>query len=542
MRDRLAWPGIVLAVVVAGVLARAVPLLHSPVPATLDGFRYVSLAAALLETGRIPVGRIAADELVFTGWLAAGSRVTGVPPLALAQPLVVAAGAGGALVAVALAARTGRSLGWSDRRVRVAALAAGLALAVDGLYVRRTGVPDEEALGILLVPLLALAVHRGLAGRRRWWVAAAGLAVVFPPLHNLSSVVAALVVTGVAAVHVAASPDRRRVTLGAGAALALWAYVLGYFAVAGRLGLQLSYSGLVRDHPDLLVAWAVVLALGLAWAVAASGRARGIALFAPVALDFAVVAVNTVRPVYPGTIATPRFVLGPVALFALPVALAAVAVARVPVRGRPGDATVPVALLAGTVALSFLALTASLTPAFFDTVMRVQSFAHPGVVALAGVAAVAVGRPRTAGRALAVALVVTALLTLPLAHVHLDTGTYPSTMLESEHAATGFAATRLDGPFASDHRLGRLSAYAFGGGGQLGPTRQWLRGGPPPACPTLAQRSWATSGAHLYPAPPATAPPDAFAGWRARNDVVYAAGGSNPTWLVRPAGNASGGC
>jgi len=535
-----------LAVLLVGAVVRAVPLHYSPLPATMDGYSYVTLSATLLETGQLAHTGAAADTLGFTALLAAGSLGTGVPPLTLAQPLVVVVGATGPLVAIAVTARVGRDLGWPSRRVRIAALLAGLTLAVEGLYVRRTGVPDEEAVGLVLVPLLALAAHRALASRRPAWVVVAGVLVAgFPPLHNLSSIVAALTVTAVAAAHVAASPDRARLALGVGGTAVTWTYVFGFYAVAERVGLTLSYSGIVRDHPGLLLAWVFVLALVLAWYGAATPTARRVVLFGPVLLGFFALIANFVRPVYPGTVPTPPLVLAFVSLLVVPVLVAADGAGWVSVRGEAGDGTVAVAVLAAPAAMSYFALTGSLTPDLFGMLIRVQTFAHLGAFVLAALgAAHYLGRTRWLGRVLVAGLVVTATLTVPLAHVHLDTVTYPSTSFESEYDAVGFAATSVDGPFATDNRLARIDTHAYGADGRATdvPTRRWLRGGAPPACPTLYQRSWTTSGAHLYPSPPGTLAPDDARAWRGRNSVVYASTGRNPLWLVVPAGGGSGGC
>ncbi len=58
-----------------------------------------------------------------------------------------------------------------------------MGLAVEGIYLRRTGQTDEEALAFLLLPLFAIAVHRLLTTdryRRRW---GAVVVVLFAAFH-----------------------------------------------------------------------------------------------------------------------------------------------------------------------------------------------------------------------------------------------------------------------------------------------------------------------------------------------------------------------
>ena len=156
--------GIAAAVLLAGGAVRLVPLYWSPYPATLDGFLYAATAEHVLATGHLPLP-IEWDSLGFTALVSVASALTGVPPLRLAQPLAAVLGGVSCLTGVVVARRIGLDLGWPADRVRVAATLAGVAMAVEGLYVRRTGVPDEEVVGLLLVPLLAFAFHRALEQR-----------------------------------------------------------------------------------------------------------------------------------------------------------------------------------------------------------------------------------------------------------------------------------------------------------------------------------------------------------------------------------------
>jgi hypothetical protein len=515
----------VLAVFAVGLAARTWLLQYSPLPATLDGVRYAALARETLATGGFPFAHVDSDELVFTSVIALASAVTGVDPLHLAQPVTAVLGAAAGLTGMVIAVAVARGFGWSGRRLRYVGVLAGLTLAVEGLFLRRTGVPDEEVAALLLVSLVALAA-----------------------LHNFSTAIAALVVTALVAVHVTRDPTRRTTLVGGAIALGFWGLFLGYFTLAEWLGLRLTYSGLLRDHPGLFVAWVLVLAVGSAWFQRASKRGQRTAFLLPFGVLFAVVAVNLARPVFPETIATPTAVLALVLLFAVPVALFGWGVPRLSRRRLAPEAGPFVyALAAGPLAMVWFTLTTALTPEFFGASMRAQSFAHHAVFALAAVVAVGVAtreRWRSVGRVLVLALVLVAVVSMPLGYVHLDNTAYPATIHESEFDAASFARTNLPESYTSDHRLSQLGSlyYFTGANATPAPTRTWLVDGRPPACPTIVQRVWTRSGAHFYPTPAQTLPTEEYRRWIATNHAVYDTGGYTKTTLVVPLGNRSRGC
>ncbi|MEF8841315.1 MAG: sodium:phosphate symporter [Haloarculaceae archaeon] len=545
---------LVLAVVSLAVAARAAPILWSPLPATLDGFNYAGLARATLATGSLPwdAGVLAADEIGFATVLATASAVTGVEPLYLAQPLVAFVGAAAPLAGIALA-RELVPTDWSARRVRTALALVGFGLALDGLFLRRTGVPDEEAVGLVLVPLLALAAWRWLDGGRHAWGGLSLLLLAFiPPLHNLSALLGLLTLTGLVALH-AVRASRPGLVRAAGLAVLAWGDVFGYFVVTERFGLVTSYGELFEPYLGLFLAWVVLLVAGVVWVRGATPRGQRTAFLAPVGLGFLVVALNAVVPLFPGTIPSLPAVVFGLGGFVLPVVLAAVGLPAV----RRGSGPAVLALFAAPAALWYYSLTASLTPEFFDAVVRIQSFAHVPVFVLAGVGAAGLatrydlgsgsspGPRRLVGPAAVALLLASVVATVPLAYVNLDTGTYPSTTLESEFGAAAFATGHVDGRYAADHTLSRVDTHYLNGpapGGEIpprgrariGPTRSWLAGGTPPDCPVLSQRSWTTTGAHLYPAPPGTVPPDDYRSWLTSRHVVYRASGLDPLTLSVP--------
>lgn len=533
---RRGWPLAVVAVLAVGIAIRASFLFWSPLPATLDGFRYARLAEGVVSSGGLVALDVESDELVTTWLLATTSAVTDVGPLYLAQPFVACLGGASVLSGVVLVRGVGRSFGWPDRRVRTAAILAGFALAIEGLYLRRSGVPDEEALGLLLLPLFALAAHRTFTSRRvAWGVPFVLLAGTYPLLHNLSSVAAAMTLTALAALHVRREPSRVIVLVAGGSTVGFWTYFFGYYAVAERYGLQLTYSGLIREHPGSFLAWIVLLAIAAVWLSSTTHLSQRATFATGFGILFLVAGLNLVQPIFPGTVRTPPLVLALVALFAVPVGVAAWGTPWILRRG--GDGHLVVALLAGPLALVWFTLTTSLSPVFFDATLRAQSFAHFGVFALAAVVAVGVAtRHEMVGRVLVLSIVLVTVLSVPLGFVHLDTGTAPRTVHESEFGAITVAGS--GGTYTSDHRLSRLWGLYYGEArGSIGPTRTWLGGGPPPDCPTVATEAWTRSGAHFYPTEPSTLSSTRYSAWKTRRNLVYSADGYSEVVVGVPPGD-----
>jgi len=483
---------VALATLAVGIATRAWPLYWSPYPATLDAFRYARLAEATVG-GALPIATLQADELVFTmvhGFLAA---VTGVSTLRIAQPMVAVTGGVSCLTAVALVARIGRERDWSGRRVRVAATTAGLGLAIEGLYLRRSGVPDEEAFGLLVVPLLALAAWQALRTRRpAWWIPTVALALTMPLLHNMSGLVAGMTLTGVATAMLVRAEGVGDVAAALGVGLGYWGIYFGYALTAPSLGLALTYSGLLNSTLGLFVAWVAAVAIIAAWARSAPARTLRVAWLLPVGGWFLLVGVNAVVTIYPATVPTPTLVALLLGLYAVPVLLVGVGIPA----GRTGAGLPTLAALLAPVALTYYALTAALTPQFFGFIIRVQSFAHlPAFVFVgAGVGALLVGgrssasrvgaaarsaasdggtvaargprssseRVATLGRITLVLVVSLALAaTLPLGYVDLDTGVAPSTTTPGEFQGVTFAERHVNGSYATDHALSQVGIHYY---------------------------------------------------------------------------------
>jgi hypothetical protein len=447
---------------------------------------------------------------------------------------------------------------------------AGYALAIEGLYLRRSGVTDEEALAFLLLPLFVLAVHRALTAsqhRTPWTVLSIGFFLIFPLLHTFSSLIAGIAITGIAGFAVARDLTYRR-ALGALTVVgSFWLYVGGYYHFATKTVLTVPYVDRVTAYPGLFVAWLILLLAGGVWLQRTSTRLQRLVLLLPLGGWFALLVVNSVRSVFPGMQTTPPLLLGFVALYLIPVLLFVVGF---PLTTRTLDGITPVivALILAPLVVVFFSLTASLTPEYFDTAIRGHTFIHTGIFICVGLA---VGHlaarqgsnpaasadhksadqkkryvsarnsssPSRMRRGLAVGLailvLITALGTMPLAFVHLDTMAYPKVTTQSMFEAAEFASTHATEPWATDDPLTRVSSHSHAEANvSTGSIIRWLNGGAAPTCPALIQQSWATSGAHLFPAPAATLNETDLKMFSAQRNVVYSVDGSKQIRLIGP--------
>jgi len=554
MDERRSYGLLVVAIVALGIALRVVPLYWSALPATLDGFRYARLAHLTVTTGHLPIDTIDPDEIGFTLVIAGGSVLTGIQPLFLAQPLTAVIGATTPLAAVVLVRLVGTDLEWAPRRTYYAAVIAGLGLTLDGLFLRRTGVPDEELLGLLLVPILAVLFQRTLRTHRLRWLSATTLVfTVLPVIHSLSTLIGVLTITALLAVRLPRA-SAHEALLGSGLAAAVWVWLFGYFAVAAQFGIQITHSEqseLLTSHLGLFIAWVVLLVLATVSVRSLSPRVRTAAAALPLGLWFVVLIANVVQPVYPGTIQTPPLVLALLMTF-IPTAILTVA-GLLTVEGRSQDLLL--ALLGAPIMMTLYALTASLSPLYFNTILRVQTFAHVPAIVLATAAVVEVNalglpsvdsvRVRRTVRVVGVVVLLASLTaSVPLAYLNLDTATYPSTTLESEFEAATFTAQHVEGPIATDQTLSSVivNYYETDAEPTMGPTTVWLRGGPPPACPMLGQASWTTSGTHLFPTAPKTVSAAHYETTLAKRNVVYRAAGQDPITMTVPQTTTAEGC
>jgi hypothetical protein len=137
----------------------------------------------------------------------------------------------------------------------------------------------------------------------------------------------------------------------------------------------------------------------------------------------------------------------------------------------------------------------------------------------------------------------------------------------AELSAAGFAATHANGSWAGDDHVVRIAPYhadhrdrdGDGGRGNDGdragdgdpdftrgaraPVYRWLHDdGAPPACLTVGQRSWTTTGAQFYPAPPVRLDRARYDRTLATRNVVYATTGRDPIVATVPPRGANGEC
>jgi hypothetical protein len=568
-------------VVLIGVALRSLPLFASPLPFNPDGVLAAGWTRSALATGELPLATIAVDDLSFTAFLAILSDVTGVRPLFVAQPVIAVIGALPVLLAVTIGRRLGIAHGFDRRAARRAGLFGGMLLAVEGLYLHRSMPVEDQTLGLFVVPLGLIAIYRGYRLQSRpWYVAAGVLLVSVPPLHNLDTVVA---VTGLILLAVVArATSSRRVTPLAVGAAGFAVVAVGYYLVTAALTpAEIVQSARLADFPGLFAAWIVLMGLLLAWVVRSDSRSQRGLILGVLGSWFLLLIANAVQSVFPGTPSTPpRLTYGLLPLI-LPVVLAAWVA---PGWSDPeADGPVLWGLFGGVVVLVGFSLTAALTPEFVGTVYRTQTFLHFPIMASAGVGTVLLVRrltgspvrrsfegldgignvirhsprsgstPRersgtgrigpTARRLVTVvvlALVVgSVVVSIPIAFGGLEVLPYKGVTTPTELSAAGFAATHANGSWAGDDHIVRIAPYHGAKGsvvaGSRGPVYRWLHdGGEPPRCLTVGQRSWTTTGAQFYPAPPERLDRTQYDRTTARRHVVYATTSTDPIVATLP--------
>lgn len=552
MRRRVAIGMAALASSLVAMATRLYPLSWSPYPGTLDGFVHARVAREALARGRLRLPGLRADQIIEPMDLAIVSAVMGIEPVRLAQPMYGLVGSVTVLLGILFVVRLGRERGWHRDTLKLAAITVGFVLAVDGLFVRRTGVPDSDTFTLLLIPLVTLAVFLyARRGRRAWLVVTAVGLLVLPLTHTFSTLIAALGLTALLAVEVGRAGKRRRVGVVVGLVGLFWLYIYSYYQVAPLLSLSVPYVGRISAHPGLFLAWVVLLVLGVRMFPRLSGRTQRAGILLPIGLFFAIMVVNARVQVFPGTVQTPTIVL----LLLLPLAIPAlVAGLGAPSMGRRDSVgMVVLVLIAAPFAQILFSLTAALTPEFFATAMRAQTFAHVGWAALVAIAAVTLPSALTPWgvtpdrdritRGLVVGIVVVAVLwTLPIAYIALDTGGYPKGAFSSEFQAATFVHEHVEGPWTSDHKQTSIAGNYYGTNGRVGPTASWLSGGNPPDCTLLSKRSWTTNGAHLFPTAPLTISSDRYERTVAVRNRIYSTGGLDPITITRPRVQTTGGC
>lgn len=156
MRRRFGGGFVALAVICVSLSTTLAPLHWSPYPSTLDGLGHARIAEDIRLAGTLIYEGFRADNFVPPIRLAMAAEVTGIRSVILAQPLFSLVGMVLPLFGVALVGRLAREWHWSRLQYRTAATVTGLALAVDGLLVRRIGAPDSDVYTLPMAVLVIL--------------------------------------------------------------------------------------------------------------------------------------------------------------------------------------------------------------------------------------------------------------------------------------------------------------------------------------------------------------------------------------------------
>ncbi len=550
-----------LAVFLVGVGLRTLPLHWTPLPYNVDGFHFAALAHRAGRTGHLAsvAQFIYPDEFVFTAYLTAVSQATGVHPLYVAQFLVAIIGTVPALIVFVLVSGICDKLGWSRSHTRIAAVLGGLLLSVDGVYLGRSAAVSSEMLGHALVVLTALAFYRALRSERPAWMALTlGFVVALPLTHNLSALVAALVLLAIFVRSLTVRnhvQTRRRVVFGSIVLVLFWVGMLTYYQYTNLMA-----ADYVTALPGLLVAWLIFLVLLAGWfPTAGTVVQRFLPTFSVAGVGMLLVA-NHFLPIFPGSASTVPLQLA----LLIPLGLVGLIAAwGVPNLSRDiGFSIVVVGLLVGPAVLMGFAMTGGLTHEYEDLAVRGQVFVHFAVAALAAIVAVDIGYRRssssavvTFGRRAVVPLVaLCVVVSAPFAFAGLHATSAQPTVTPAEFTTGTFVTNHVQSGWVGDGHIVIMTTnyYTNRTSAQYSPLYEWLRSGggrvkggaagtgaPPPACPLVAQRSWTTVGAQVFPASPIRVSTGRYNRLTANRSVVYSASGRDPLVMMMPrrAGN-----
>lgn len=533
MGVRRLWK-VAVTVFAVAVTARLLPLWWTPYPFNPDGFNFAAQARETVATGTLAGAGIGPHGYVFPTLLSIGALITDVTPLWLAQPTIAVIGALPPMLAVGLVWRHAPLFDEPPATVAIAATAAGLTLALEGVYLRRTVTVSYEVLGLLFVVTLAIAAQRALRTRRPAWVLVTVLVlVVLPITHHLSTFMAALTLTGLVVLAVA-HEGRDAFTSGLLLLGPFWGYLGGYYALT-----RPPYTAELAAKPGLFVAWVIVLGTGVLWLARTSVRRVRLAVGTVIGSGFAILGANAYLDLFPATATTPSLLL----IFVAPLTvLASLAVWGIPVAtGRTGTRAIVLALLAAPIAWVGFALTAGVDPVYMGFVRRGQTFVHLAVAVCAGVAILALAQQWTAPTWAPTSVTVGVLLvlclcvlaSLPVAFAGLEALAYQGTTTTEEFETATFAATTLDGGWTSDDHITRVARNYHQTNASPQPTYSWLQGGTL-RCPMIMQASWQTVGAQRYPDSPRSLDRTVYADTKAHNSVVYTTTGADPLTLVIP--------
>lgn len=537
-----------LCVFAVGVAIRLLPLYWTPYPFNPDGFMFAAGARDAIAAGSVPApDTMGSQQYGFVLLLVTLSQITSLEPLWIAQPTIAVIGTLPALLATLLVREFGSEFDWPARRTFIASSLAGLVLATEGLYLRRSVAVSYEVLGLLLIPTVALCIHRFFESTHRSWLGAAGVLLFALPLtHHLSTVVTAVTLTVLVSIWIDHQPTRLVISTGVAIVLGFWLYLSAYYTL-----FPTAYYGLIRINAALFIAWIIIIvSLAHCLQVATPNTSRQI-IGCIIILGFGIFILNTIQPIFPGTSPTPPLLL---ALVAPLMVLTIFAIWGLPIIVRSTHGLLVLALFIAPISFIGISLTAGLSPQYSNLVQRSQTFVHFGTIIIAVIGLFSLydrtsDYSQTISTVIRVGLPITfilvAVITTPIAFVGLEALSYQGTTTEAEFSTATFASTAITEPWTSDDHITRIQSnyYQSQHNRGAGPVYNWLQGSTPPTCPTVVQKSWTTVGAQLFPSPPKKLSEDTYVSWRSNNNVIYVSGsGKGQIAIVTSSNDSTKGC
>lgn len=519
------------------VTVRLAPLLWTPYPFNPDGFVFAAQARDTIAAGTLAHEMISPHGYILPTVLSMTAVITDVAPLWLAQPIIAVVGALPAVIAVLLVWRLGRRQGEHAITLAIVALAAGLTLALEGVYLRRTVTVSYEVLGLFFVLLVAIAAYRFCRTRQlRWGITTVTILLVLPITHHLSTFMAALTLTGLVVLAVVRD-WRQAVGPGLVVLVPFWLYVGLYYGLT-----RPPFSEELAAKPGLFVAWLVLLGAGVIWLARSPGRTVRTTVGVLLLCGFTILGANALWDLFPGTATTPPRLLMYVAPLTL---LAVLGIWGLPLgTGPTGDRAIVLALLAAPIAWVGFALTAGVDPVHALFARRGQTFVHFAVVVCAGLAILELGQwwgppaKTVVTVGLPILLCLCALVSLPLAFAGLEALAYQGTTTAEEFEAVTFASTTLDDDWTSDDHVTRVSRNYYQTSASPQPAYDWLHGGEL-QCPIIVQHSWQTVGAQQYPSSPVSIEQARYETTIETEHAVYTTTGADPLTVVVPTSRRS---
>ncbi len=510
---------------------RLVQLLLSSLPYNIDSFAQIAIAEEMLISGQWTLDATSTNagnlKLPFLPLLLATlAAITGLSPLDLAVPLAIGLSLLGILGLYTLVLTLTGS--------RVTAWIAGLVLALLGPFIFLSSTLMKEALGLALLPLLLWLVwHRA---NPRYRIMGAGLLLVFPLIHHLTTLMAFGFISLLFLLqHAQRYWEDRGSWREAGKDLlsgpALFPVALGYYAAVGMEGFTEVWK---PDEVALFLSVALLMAaagLLLAsntrarpWFALSKARRRASLLdqkSIAIVGAFLLVLVNLYRPIFPGTVATsPLLLLG--ALAYLPLVFLALIGLNLYRLSPQREKALPVVLLLVPLTVILYALLRGLDPLSHVILYRSIDFLDFGIALTVAVAVVSQrGRWR---RVLVGVLVVSLLATVPMAYASERVFQVQNTTYAYEWAAL----SHLSGAGApaphTDQRLASVMAWYFGvpADGTLPLILEFNQ--PLPDGILLLEENWGSRGAQVHPFPFIPIAEERLAGLVAGHNLIYHGG------------------